>query len=50
MSRSFCATARADLAILAAPPIAAALRNQAHAAPLAFPAMQGELVEPFMAI
>jgi hypothetical protein len=49
MSRNFIA-AREDLAILAPRPIAAALRNQAHAAPLAFPAMQGELVEPVTAI
>jgi hypothetical protein len=50
MSRSFSATARAHFAILAARPIAVALGNQAHAASLAFPAMQGELVEPVMAI
>jgi hypothetical protein len=50
MSRSFIAAARADLAILAPRPIAAALWNQIPAAPFAFPAKQGEFVEPVVAI
>ena len=50
MRRSFSAAARAALAILAARSVAATLGNQAHAPPLAFPAMQGEFVEPVMVI